>query len=137
MNNYLTNDLVRKLKMYLYIKHSNTFVEELVITDKQADEIRKIIIKSFSNGGIPRIFVMDGNYLEQGELYLKHEHIGMDLEPTYTQKTLEHIQFLWGEKVTLETIKNKSIFKYHDSKKKDVDKFNDIEYLPTSELNDL
>jgi stage V sporulation protein R len=137
MNNFLTNDLVKKLKLYMYVKQSNYVVEELVITDHQADEIRQIIIKSFSNGGVPRIFVTDGNYLDSGELYLKHEHIGMPLHPEYSQKTLEHIRFLWGEKCTLETIKNKSVFKYTANKVKDADAFDDTEYLPPSELANL
>jgi stage V sporulation protein R len=135
MNNYLTTDLVKKLKMYMYVKRSNPYVEELVITDHQADEIRRIIIKSFSNGGVPKIFVTNGNYLDQGELYLKHEHIGMPLHPEYTQKSLEHIRFLWGEKCTLETIRQKQTFKYTANKIKEVDKFDDSEYLNLDDLN--
>lgn len=135
INNFLTNDLVRKLKLYLYVKKSNPFFEDLVITDKKANEIKDIIIKSFSHSGIPKIFVKDGNYLDSGQLYLKHKHIGADLHPEYAQKTLEHIQFVWGEKITLETIKMKQIFKYVANKSKDVDSFDDTEYLPVNELD--
>lgn len=139
MNNFLTADLIRELKMYLYVKKSDdySFFEELVITDKKAEEIREIIIKSFSNGGIPRVFVENGNYLDKGELYLKHEHIGVDLNPEYAQRTLEHIQFLWGERCTLETLvfSKKQKFKFTANKLKDVDQFDDTEYLPSSELN--
>lgn len=136
MNNYLTNDLVKKLKLYLFVKQSNPFIEQWVVTGQGADEIRQIIIKSFSNGGIPRIFVENGNYLDSGEMLLKHEHIGMDLFPEYTQKTLEHIQFLWGEKCTLETIRNKMKHKYVAKKTISVNGFDDKEYLPLSELSD-
>jgi stage V sporulation protein R len=137
MQNYLTNDLVRELKMYMYVKKDNYIYEDLVVTGHKADEIRQIIIKSFSNGGIPRIFITNGNYLDQGILYLKHEHIGMPLHPEYTQKTLEHIRDLWGEKCVLETIRNKQTFKYTANKEKEVDGFDDSEYLPPSELADL
>jgi len=138
MNNFLTNDLVRKLKMYLYVKQQNPFVEELVITDKMADEIRQIIIKSFSNGGIPRIFITDGNYNDSGHMFLKHKHIGIDLYPEYTQKTLEHIQFLWGEKCILETVKKKLPFRYMANKPpEEATFFDDTEYLPTVELDSL
>lgn len=136
MNNYLTNDLVKKLKLYLFVKQSNPFIEQWVVTGQGADEIRQIIIKSFSNGGIPRIFVENGNYLDSGEMLLKHEHIGMDLFPEYTQKTLEHIQFLWGEKCTLETIRNKMKHKYIAKKAISVNGFDDKEYLPPSDLSD-
>lgn len=127
MHNFLTPDLVRKLKMYIYTKYSNVFVEELVITDKKAKEICDIIIRSFAHSGIPKVFVQDGNHLKQGELLLKHEHIGADLDPEYAQKTLEHIQFLWGEKCNLITLKNKQKFNYVANKSKEIEKFIDID----------
>ena len=112
LNNFLTNDLVRKLKLYLFVKQVNPFWEDLVITDKKADEIKEIIIKSFSHSGIPKMFIQNGNYLDKGELFIKHEHIGADLYPEYAQKTLEHIAFLWNNKVTLTTVRQKQKFKY-------------------------
>jgi len=118
MNNFLTTDLVRKLNLYLYIKSSNIFYEELVVADKKDEEIRDIIIRSFSHSGIPKIFIINGNFYSRNELLLKHEHIGVDLEPEYAQNTLNHIQFLWGEKCTLKTIRNKRKFKYVASKPK-------------------
>lgn len=108
MHNFLTPDLVRKLQMYLYVKHSNVFVEELVITDKTAEEVCQIIIRSFAHSGIPKIFVKDGNFEGKNNLLLVHEHIGADLDPEYAQKTLEHVRFLWGENCYLTTFKNKT-----------------------------
>ena len=137
VHNFLTNDLVRKLKLYMYVKQSNVFFEELVITDRKADEVREIIARSFSHSGVPRIFVDNGNYLDKGELYLKHEFIGAFLHPEYAQKTLEHIEFLWNEKCTLETVQNKKEFKYVANKSKNVASFDDTEYLPISELGSL
>ena len=116
MNNFLTPDLVRRLKLYLYIRQENIFYEEAVVTDKKADEICGIIARSFAHSGIPKVYVIDGNYYQRNELLLKHEHIGPDLDAEYAQKTMEHIQFLWGEKCTLKTIKNKRPFKYVASK---------------------
>jgi stage V sporulation protein R len=127
MHNFLTPELVRKLKLYLYAKRSNPFVEELVITDAKAKEVCEIIIRSFAHSGIPKVFVTNGNYLRQNELYLKHEHIGADLNPEYAQKPLEHIQFLWGEKCNLETIKAKQKFIYTANKSKEIENLIDID----------
>lgn len=110
MKMFITNELVRKLKLYMYTKINNPFTEELVITDKMAEEVKEIIIRSFSHSGVPKIFITDGNYISRGELYMKHEFIGAELNPEYAQKTLEHIEFLWGEKCNLETVKNKQKF---------------------------
>jgi stage V sporulation protein R len=134
MNNFLTNDLVRKLKLYMYVKQINPFIEELVITDKTANEVKDILTRSFSHSGVPRIFIDNGNYLDRGELYLKHEHIGANLHPEYAQKTLEHIEFLWNEKITLETTIDKKEFKYVANKSVNVLSFDDTEYLPSTEL---
>jgi len=133
MNNYITNDLVRKLKLYMYVKQVNPFIEELVITDKKANEIKEIIIKSFSHSGIPKMFIEDGNYFQKGEMLINHEFIGVELNPEYTQKTLEHIQYLWGEKCTLKTNKAKRGFEYVANKSKDVPVFDDKDYLPVTE----
>jgi len=114
MNNYITNDLVRKLKLYMY-------------------EIKEIIIKSFSHSGIPKMFIEDGNYFQKGEMLINHEFIGVELNPEYTQKTLEHIQYLWGEKCTLKTNKAKRGFEYVANKSKDVPVFDDKDYLPVTE----
>lgn len=133
MNNYITNDLVRKLKLYMYVKRVNPFIEELVVTDKIASEIKEIIIKSFSHSGIPKMFIEDGNYFQKGEMLINHEFIGVELNPEYTQKTLEHIQYLWGEKCTLKTNKAKRDFQYVANKSKDAPVFDDKEYLPVTE----
>ena len=118
MKSFLTNDLVRELDLYLYIKQSNPFFEELVITDKKAEEIKDIIIKSFSHSGIPKILVTNGDYFERGELLLEHEYIGIDLDSEYAKKTLDHIAFLWNDTVHLKTYKNKTPFKYIAKPKK-------------------
>jgi stage V sporulation protein R len=132
MKNHLTSDLVRELRLYLYTKQSNLFYEELVIADKDAEEIRDIIVNSFSHSGIPKVFVIDGNYYSRGELLLRHEHVGPDLDKEYAQKTMEHIQFLWGEKCTLKTIRQKRPFKYVASKPKDGPELVEINLNPQS-----
>lgn len=112
MSNYLTNDLVRELEMYMYVQKDSPFFTDVVIADKDIDEIRQIIVKSFSHSGIPKIYVENGNHNNSGKLLLKHEHVGIDLFPEYTRKTLEHIGFLWGSGVMLETKYDKKEYQY-------------------------
>ena len=129
MNDFLTPDLVRKLKLYMYVKQKNVFFEELVVTDRKAIEIKDIIIKTFSHSGIPRVFVENGNYLDRGELNLEHEFIGVPLNPEYAQKTLQHICFLWNDKVGLKTIRNKKEFKFVANKEETIGEVFDINDL--------
>ncbi|HEX3032752.1 MAG TPA: stage V sporulation protein R, partial [Bacillota bacterium] len=39
-----------------------------------------------------------------GELYLKHEYEGIELDSRYTEKTLPNLFLLWGRPVHLETV---------------------------------
>ena len=103
MSNYLTTDLVRDLKMYVHVRQKNEYRDRVVITDKKADEIRQMVIKSFSHSGIPKIRITNGNYNDMGILYLEHEHVGIDLDDEYTKRTLAHIAYIWGTDVHLKT----------------------------------
>lgn len=104
MQNFLTDEIVRDLELYIYVLKKDFYTEQIVVTDKTKEEVRKLIIKSFAHSGIPKIVVNDG----RRELYLENKHVGMDLDQDYTQKTMDHIAYLWGEKVLLSTKFNKA-----------------------------
>ena len=108
MQNFLTDELTRDLELYLYVKQKDPYSEKIVVTDKKKEEVKELIIKSFAHSGIPKIMVQDG----RRELNLEHRHVGMDLDQEYTEKTLAHIAYLWGENVHLNTIQNKVSKRY-------------------------
>ena len=56
------------------------------------------------NGGFPYITVNDGDYLRNGELYLKHWYEGIELDVKYLEKVLPYIYQLWGRAVHMETM---------------------------------
>lgn len=103
MQNFLTNDLVHDLELYIYVMRKDFYSEKIVVTDKQREEIKQLITRSFAHSGIPRIQVQEG----KRELHLEHKWVGVDLDPEFSQKTIEHISYLWGEKVHLHTKVNK------------------------------
>jgi len=104
MQNFLTTELVEELEMYLYVIKKDFYSEKIVVADKTKEEIKNLIIRSFSHSGIPKILVNDG----RRALHLEHKHVGMDLDQEYTQKTLDHIAYLWGDEVYLSTKFNKA-----------------------------
>jgi stage V sporulation protein R len=112
MNEFLTNDLTKDLDLYLYIQGKDFMINKLIVTDHDIDQIRQIIVRSFSHSGVPRIRIVNGNYENRNSLLLEHEHIGIDLDETYTLKTIEHIYDLWGNDIFLRTIKDKVPFIY-------------------------
>ena len=50
------------------------------------------------------LLVKDGDYLKNGELYLKHWFEGIELDLKYLEKVLPYVHQLWGRPVHLDTI---------------------------------
>ena len=69
------------------------------------------------NGGFPYITVNNGDYLRNGELYLKHWYEGIELDVKYLEKVLPYIYQLWGRTVHMETaIEEKPILYSYNAK---------------------
>ena len=114
IRNYLTKDLIIREDMYLFQKQGNAYR----ITDKEYEKVRDQLVTARVNGGFPYIYVEDGDYLRNGELYLVHSYEGIELDLPYLENVLAYIYELWGRTVHLETIvedKN-TLFSYNGEK---------------------
>ena len=100
LRNYLTEDLIRDLDLYLYKKEG----DEWVISEKQWEKVRDGIVASMTNFGYPYLVVDNGDYRGNRELYIKHVFEGQELDVNYAEKTLQHVHMLWGRPVHLETV---------------------------------
>ena len=67
LHNYLTKDLVMREDMYLFQKQGKGYK----VVDKGWTHVRDQLVSMRVNGGFPYITVNDGDYLRNGELYLK------------------------------------------------------------------
>ncbi|WP_044640909.1 SpoVR family protein [Risungbinella massiliensis] len=114
LRNYLTEQLVEDLDLYVYEKKGN----EWKITDKGWERVRDELVKSRINGGHPIIMVKDGDYMQNGELYLVHQFEDLELDLKYLERTIPHVHALWGKAVHLETIVEKKpvLFSYNGKK---------------------
>jgi stage V sporulation protein R len=106
MQDFLTPDLINDMKMYVYVIHDAGPHEDFILTDSDAKDIKKLIVGLFSNNGIPKINVVDGNYKDRGYLLLKHEWSNVDLNIKYAEETMKHIYNIWGKKILLKTKMN-------------------------------
>ncbi|SDW97985.1 stage V sporulation protein R [Marininema mesophilum] len=114
IRNYLTEQLVEDLDLYIFQRNGN----EWTVSDKGWENVREQLITARVNGGHPTIWVMNGDYLNNGELYLKHSFEGMELDVKYIEKTLPHVQVLWGRTVHIETeIEKKPVLFTYNGKK--------------------
>ena len=114
LRNYLTEDLIKDLDLYLYKKEG----DEWVIVEKNWQKVRDTIVTNMTNFGHPYLVVDNGDYRGNRELYIKHLHEGQDLDLSYAEKTLQHVYTLWGRPVHLETTyDNKRILLTYDGER--------------------
>lgn len=99
IRNYLTQEAVDDLDLYLYEQRGN----ELVVVEKNYEKIRDMLVNMLTSRGRPQIVVADGDYNGNRELYLRHEFDGQGLDLAHATKALEHVHRLWGRRVHLET----------------------------------
>jgi stage V sporulation protein R len=100
LRNYLTEDLIKDLDLYLYRKEG----DEWVIVEKNWQKVRDGIVASMTNLGFPYIVVENGDYRGNRELYLRHLFEGQELDLVYAEKTLQYVYQIWGRPVHLETV---------------------------------
>ncbi|GLG01306.1 stage V sporulation protein R [Alicyclobacillus hesperidum subsp. aegles] len=114
LRNYLTKDLIEKLDLYLYQKVGNDW--RVVETDWE--KVRDTIVASRVNGGIPVLYVEDGDYNRNGELYIKHEYEGVELDLRHLERTLPYLHRVWGRQVHLQTVvEGRDVIFSYDGKK--------------------
>lgn len=100
LRNYLTKELVDKLDLYLYQKVGN----EWRIVETDWEKVRDTLCASRVNGGIPVLFVEDGDYNKMGELFLRHAYEGVELDLKHLEKVLSYLQTLWGRSCHLQSV---------------------------------
>lgn len=114
LRNYLSKELTNDLDLYIFEKKG----PEWKITDKSWENIRDQLVTSRTNGGFPYLVVTDGDYQRTGEMYLKHQYEGMELDLKYLERTLPYVYTLWGKPVHLETkVEDKNVLFTYDGKK--------------------
>ncbi len=100
LRNYLTEELVEDLDLYVYELQD----DEWVIVEKDWEKTRDQLVASMTNMGYPVLMVEDGDYRRNRELYLRHAFEGRELDVGYAEKAMQYVQQLWGRAVHLETV---------------------------------
>jgi stage V sporulation protein R len=99
---YLTPEFCQKHRMFSFAYNDQS--EQYIIESREFQKIKQRLLFSLTNFGKPWIFVVDGNYRNRGELLLRHEHNGIDLQLDKASDTLANVQHVWGRPVHLHTI---------------------------------
>jgi stage V sporulation protein R len=74
--------------------------------DKDWRKVKQRLLFSLTNMGQPIIHVVDANYANRGELYLKHRFEAVPLDFDKARDTLKNLLRLWRRPVHIETIED-------------------------------
>ena len=101
IDHYLTEDFCRHHKMFSFAYNDDNDTYE--IKSREFKEIKQQLLRSLTNWGRPIIKVVDGNYMNRGELYLQHDFEGTELDHEEAKDTLVNLHKIWKRPVHLET----------------------------------
>jgi stage V sporulation protein R len=101
---FLTEEFCERLKLYVYGYDSRAGKQVIVSRDWR--KVKERLLFSLTNLGQPVILVVDANYGNRGELYLKHRHEGVPLDVERAKDTLKNLHRLWRRPVHLETVED-------------------------------
>ena len=106
LRRFLTPEIMASLDMFQHEKRGKERVITKISEPESWKEVKETLLKNVGCGSIPVIQVHDADFGGKRSLHLKHDHDGRDLQLEYCEKTLDHVQALWGREVLLETIVN-------------------------------
>lgn len=101
LRRFLTQELAQELFLFEYERDANGAVISEVSDKDGWEKIRETMISSTGINSIPVIHVKEIS--SNNELVLQHEFDGRELELDYLEKTMEHVNILWGNPVILVT----------------------------------
>jgi stage V sporulation protein R len=103
---YLTEELARELNLFTYSKKGkgrggDWTIDEIMEDEDSWEEIRRNLLMQVGGNMIPVIYIDEA---KDGELIMRHEHDGRDLELDYADNSVNMVKYLWKGPVKLFTI---------------------------------
>lgn len=102
IDTFLNEDFCRRHKLFSFAYNERSGDYEIASREFQA--IKQQLLTSLTNHGRPFIYVTDGNHENRGELYLKHDYAGIELQGDEARATLVNLHKLWTRPVHIETV---------------------------------
>lgn len=102
LDTFLHEEFCNAQKMFVYGVNRKTGQYEIL--DRDWTKVKAQLLYSLTNWGQPFIYVTDGNFRNRGELVLKHEWNGVDLQMDFANETLRNVRRIWGRPVHMESM---------------------------------
>ncbi|KAA0217530.1 MAG: SpoVR family protein [Leptolyngbya sp. PLA3] len=100
IDEFLTPEFVERYQMYQFRRDPAT--GEVRIVSRDFDRIKQTLLYQLTNMGQPFMYVVDGNYLNRGELYLAHKFSGLEVDAAKAVEVLRNLCIIWGRPVHLQ-----------------------------------
>ena len=101
---FLDEEFCERLKLYVYGYDSRA--GRPVIVSKDWRKVKERLLFSLTNLGQPIVHVVEANYQNRGELFLRHRFEGVPLDFEKAKDTLKNLHRLWRRPVHLETVED-------------------------------
>lgn len=101
IDEFLTEEFVERFKMYQHKRDPQT--GEIKIVSRDYQRVKQTLLHHITNAGQPVIYVVDGNYLNRGELMLAHKFSGVEVEAARGSEVLRSLRLIWGRPVHIMT----------------------------------
>ncbi len=102
IDTFLTEDFCREHKLFSFAYNRET--KQYEIESREFKKIKQRLLQSLTNLGQPVILILDANYGNRGELYLKHQFESIELDVGYATETLRNLFTIWKRPVHIETV---------------------------------
>jgi len=110
IDEFLTEEFCREQKLFTYAMNDRTGNWE--IDSRSFARVKETLLFSLTNMGQPYISVVDANFENRGELYLKHRFDGIPLRVDYARATMENLHAIWSRPVHVQTVVDDAITLY-------------------------
>ncbi len=105
---FFEDQFIHDQRLYLYQEQPDPDTGDIVdvIVESRPAVIRSLLKQQLTLHGAPAIYIKDGNYNDNRELYMvhmRHPNAQQELDGDYERATLEKVFRLWGRPVHLET----------------------------------
>jgi stage V sporulation protein R len=107
IDEFLTEEFVEKHKMYQHKQDPQT--GEIKVVSRDFKRVKMTLLHHLTNMGQPFIYVVDGNYLNRGELFLAHKFAGLEVDTAKAAEVLQNVRLLWGRPVHLQARVNEEM----------------------------
>jgi stage V sporulation protein R len=102
IDTFLTPEFCVEHKLFAFNYQDHT--KNYVIESREFQRVKQRLLSSLTNFGKPWITVVNGNHRNRGELLLRHEYQGVELNRNEARDTLVNLAFLWGRPVHIQTV---------------------------------